>query len=271
MMENEKKNGQTSCLTVGEISKTLGISTEMIRFYVKEGIIKPRQNQNNSYWEYSSDDVMRLSDILFYRNLNLSPNEIKSIFEGMPLQDIGALIESKKIEALEYIEKYTRILSEVQEWEKEYKKELSLLGQFNIGRMPPEIRKDGYYDEADHIAHYIKNNLNMGKDDWAIASISFFCNIYEEELQCKRYLSLNKTAASAAKNSDEDIIEEQAERCIITEVHWNDDIHAMIDPLIHYAEENGFELSGEIYGRENTNYFVDGKRLALYRVYAPLK
>jgi DNA-binding transcriptional MerR regulator len=58
-------------LTVGEISKVLGISTEMIRFYVREGIITPRQNEENGYWEYSSSDVMVLSDILFYRDLDL--------------------------------------------------------------------------------------------------------------------------------------------------------------------------------------------------------
>ncbi len=38
-------------LTVGEISKALGISMEAIRYYVKEGIITPRRNQENQYWE----------------------------------------------------------------------------------------------------------------------------------------------------------------------------------------------------------------------------
>lgn len=52
-------------LNVGEISKALGISAETIRYYVKEGIISPRQNTENGYWEYSSDDLMRLTDVLF--------------------------------------------------------------------------------------------------------------------------------------------------------------------------------------------------------------
>jgi hypothetical protein len=45
----------------------------------------------------------------------------------------------------------------------------------------------------------------------------------------------------------------------------------MINPLVEYAGKEGYELTGDIYGRENTNYFIDGKRLGLYRVYAPLK
>ena len=257
-------------LTVGEISKALGMSSEMIRFYMREGLIKPRQNRENNYWEYSSDDVMLLSDILFYRNLDLSLSDIKRIFGGLELEKIGEIIEEKKMDAIRNIEKYTKILEKNQFWGEWYYEELELLNEFRIGRMPPEIRKDGFYAESDHIAHYIKNGLNIGKDDWMIASFSFCCNIGGEDLNFRRYLSLSKTAANAARNTDNDVIEESAERCIYTEVHYSDDVHEMIDPLVAYAEENGYRLSGEIYGRENTNYYVDGKRMALYRIYAPI-
>ncbi|MGF6375877.1 DNA-binding transcriptional MerR regulator [Clostridiales Family XIII bacterium PM5-7] len=74
-------------LTVGEISKTLGISTEAIRYYVQEGLISPVKNEGNSYWEYSSDDLMKLTDILFYRSMNLTMKEIKTILGGLPLEE----------------------------------------------------------------------------------------------------------------------------------------------------------------------------------------
>lgn len=32
-------------LTVGEISKVLGLTTENIRYYVREGLIKPEKKQ----------------------------------------------------------------------------------------------------------------------------------------------------------------------------------------------------------------------------------
>lgn len=257
-------------LTVGEISKALGMSTEVIRYYVREGVIHPKQNKDNSYWEYSSEDVMCLSDILFYRNMDLSINEIKNIFADLDVKKIGEIIERKKMEALENIEKYTTILNNVQRWSEWYQEEMDLLEQYRIGHMPPEIRKDGYYDEKSHIAHYIRNGLNVDRQDWQLASMSFYCNIYEKNFPFLRYFSLNKTAANAARNMDEDVIEESAERCILTEVHYSDDVHEMIDPLIAYAAEIGYQLTGEIYGRENTNYYKDGKRLALYRIYAPI-
>lgn len=52
-------------LSVGEISKILGVSTETVRHYVQEGVISPQKNEENNYWEYSSEDFLRLTDVLF--------------------------------------------------------------------------------------------------------------------------------------------------------------------------------------------------------------
>lgn len=258
-------------LTVGEISKVLGISTELIRFYVREGLIKPRQNQENSYWEYSSEDVMLLTDILFYRTMDISIKDIKQIFDGLDVKEIGKIIEAKKQEAFETVEKYTRILENVETWEDWYQKELELLGEFKIGNMPSEIRKEEYFDESDHIARYLKNGLNIEKEDLQHASYSFYCDIYAEEVTYKRYLSLNKTVQTAARNANNNVIEESAEKCIYTQVYYSENLQEMVAPLIEYAKENNYQLTGEIYGRENTNYYKEGKRYALYRIYAIIK
>lgn len=258
-------------LTVGEISKVLGISTEMIRFYVREGIITPKQNEENNYWEYSSDDVMYLSDILFYRDLDLPLKDIKRIFDGLPVDRIGEIIEERKRDAIENIERYKNVLAKLEEWEKWYKEELDLVGKYRIGEMPPELRKAGYLDEDDHVALYMKSGLKINREDWIDVSLSFYCNIFQDEIKMKRYLSVNKTRETELSNHGNDVIEESADRCIYTQVHYSDDVLSMLDPLIEYAKNHGHTLTGEIYGRENTNYFVNGKRLGLYRIYAPIK
>ena len=45
----------------------------------------------------------------------------------------------------------------------------------------------------------------------------------------------------------------------------------MFAPMIAYAEEQGIALTGEFYGREETNFYQNGKRLGLYKVYAPIR
>ena len=258
-------------LTVGEISKVLGISTEMIRFYVREGIIAPRQNEENGYWEYSSSDVMILSDILFYRDLDLPLKDIRRIFDGLKVEEIGDLIRERKAETVKTIKKYQRILEKLQEWEEWYQDEMALIGKFRIGKMPSELRTVGYLDENDHIALYLKNGIKINREDWIHASLSFYCNIYDKEIRMKRYLSVIKTRETEKNNEGKDVVEESASNCIYTQVHYSDNVLDMITPLVEYAKKEGYELTGDIYGRENTNYFVGGKRLGLYRVYAPLK
>ena len=58
-------------LTVGEVAEVLGLTSENIRYYVKEGLIKPARNTENNYRQYSSNDVLLISDIIFYRNMRI--------------------------------------------------------------------------------------------------------------------------------------------------------------------------------------------------------
>lgn len=42
---------------IGEVSKILNISKEMIRYYEKQGILKPSRKEDNNYRTYSVMDV----------------------------------------------------------------------------------------------------------------------------------------------------------------------------------------------------------------------
>ena len=88
----------------------------------------------------------------------------------------------------------------------------------------------------------------------------------------KKYLSLSKNKETEIYSLENNaIIEEGAEKCLYTQVLYNDDTQSMIKPLLAFAETYGYKLTGEVYGREYTNYFQSGKRLGLYRIYAPIK
>lgn len=258
-------------LTVGEIAKVLGVSTEMIRFYVREGILTPKKNDENNYWEYSSDDLMMISDILFYRDQELTLKDIRKIFEGLEVEKIGEIIEERKEEARGLAERYTCIADKLEEWQEVYEDQLSLLNNFRICSMPPTLRKHDFYDGESHLAHYLGEGMNFSKGQWGDVSLSFHCNIYDEKIEFHRYFSINKPAFDCKKAREADIVEESAESCVCTQVHYNDDYFEMVKPVIEYAKKNGYQLTGDIIGWENTNYFEGGKRKALYRIYAPIK
>ena len=258
-------------LTVGEISKVLGISADSIRYYVKEGLIKPTKNVANNYWEYSSDDVLLISDIMFYREMNLSINEIRRILNGADISKIEDIIDGAEKDARKKADEYLKIAYELQDWKKELGKEQSMIGRFEISQMPTELRKSDFYNEEDHIAHYLEKNLNISREDWAVVSLSFLVDLNEKPWRLQRYFSVQESRQVAGRNIGSDVIAERHSKCLKTAVHYTDDPEAMIAPLVEYASKNGYNLEGTVYGRERTNYFTDNKRGGLYFLYAPVK
>lgn len=257
-------------LTVGEIAKVLDLPSENIRYYVREGLIQPEKNAENNYWEYSSEDLLLITDILFYRDMGFSINSIRTIFEGLPLEDIGSVIDTTRAELIDKIMEYTSMLRKVEDWSRYYKEELSELGRYTIGYMPAAFRVSHFYDQSEHIANYLKDNICIHKEDWQRLSISFLYNFKEDPEKVNQYISLEKNDRTSARNHDYNVIEEESRLCLMTHAIYTDDIHKIVDPLIRYAEENGIELTGEIYGRERTNFYIDRKRHWVCSIYAPI-
>lgn len=256
-------------LTVNEISKALGIPTETIRYYVREGIITPRKNKENNYWEYSSEDLIKLTDVLFYRTVSFTIQEIKEIMtENIPLEGIGSMIEAKKKELIAEIERSVASLHELMDWSELLQEEIEQIGSYRIGPMPVSYRRRGCYEQAQHIAHYIEKCFDFDKGDWGDVSVSFSVNLHEPVPKLERYVSFAGSLRLKSTNLSGDIIAEQAENCLITEVHYSDDPMEMCAGLLEYAKENHIELDGRVYGRENTNYYVDGRRMSIYCLYA---
>lgn len=257
-------------LTVGEISKVLDLSGENIRYYVREGLIHPEKNTENNYWEYSSEDLLLITDILFYRDLGLSINSIHKIFDGLPLEDIGSVIETTKDEINAKIVEYTAMYQKLQSWDNRYKQGMYEMGKFSIGLMPASFRISRYYDQSEHIANYLKNNICVHKNDLQRLSISFMYDFKKEPDKINQYISLEKNERTTERNKDYNLIIEEEKLCLTTHAIYIDDVPKMVEPLIKYASENNIELTGEIYGRERTNFYIDRKRHWVCSIYAPI-
>ncbi|MDD4199753.1 MAG: MerR family transcriptional regulator [Eubacteriales bacterium] len=258
-------------LTVGEVAKVLGISSENIRYYIREGLISPEKNDDNNYREYSSEDVLLISDIMFYRDMGISIHNIKRIFKGLPLEDIGSVIEESKEELRLRIQEENRRMRQLCIWEKDYNREIREINTYRIGEMPRHFRTRGYINADEHILQHLKDGLTIGKDDWMYVCMSFYINLNDENPELQKYISLEETGSTAEKNHGIEDIECIDNMCLITKVHISDDMHEMIDPLLEYARLHNFRLTGEIYGKEQTNYYIDYKRHWVCTLYAPIE
>ena len=59
----------------------LGISRSNIRFYEKQGLFQPKRKENN-YRDYSPADVAALKEIMIYRKMGFTVEEIALILKG---------------------------------------------------------------------------------------------------------------------------------------------------------------------------------------------
>ena len=61
---------------IGEVARILGISTDLIRYYEKKGVVKPKKDLANRYRYYDVSDVNHLIDCIWYKKMGFGIEEI---------------------------------------------------------------------------------------------------------------------------------------------------------------------------------------------------
>ena len=67
---------------IKEAEQLTGISSQNIRYYEKQGLLCPARNEDNSYREYSDNDIERLKLIRLFRKLGMPIEELRRLLNG---------------------------------------------------------------------------------------------------------------------------------------------------------------------------------------------
>ena len=79
-------------MSIKEAEKITGITNQNIRYYEKQGLLAPARRAENSYREYSQEDIRRLKLIKLFRKLGMPIGDIKRLLNGeTTLKDAVAL------------------------------------------------------------------------------------------------------------------------------------------------------------------------------------
>ena len=98
--------------TITELAKMSGVSTRTLRFYHEIGLLVPKEQNNSGYRTYHEEEVNKLQQILFYRELGVNLKEIKKIIEAPEFDSLQALKNHRK-ELLERKKQLDRLLDNV--------------------------------------------------------------------------------------------------------------------------------------------------------------
>jgi len=75
--------------TIREVADLIGLSTDAIRLYEKEGLVFPLRDPNNGYRYYGPDEIQRIMGIHLYRQLDASIAEIRNLYTATSLPEVA--------------------------------------------------------------------------------------------------------------------------------------------------------------------------------------
>ena len=81
-------------LTISELAKLTNVSTNKIRYYEKEGLLKASRRSEGGYRLYDEEDVYRLCDIIILRDYGLTVKGIKKLIHNYNAMEYYEAIQS---------------------------------------------------------------------------------------------------------------------------------------------------------------------------------
>lgn len=104
-------------LKIGELAQLTGCLPVTIRFYEKEGLLKPAKRGNSNYRFYNLDDYKRLRFIMHCRNRRMSLEDIKKLLYLREHPEQGCGFAHRILD--DQIKKIAEELKSLQELQKE--------------------------------------------------------------------------------------------------------------------------------------------------------
>jgi DNA-binding transcriptional MerR regulator len=83
--------------TIHTLAKLAGFSVRTLHYYDEISLLFPASIQKNGYRQYEEPQLIRLQQILFFRELDFELSEIKEILNRPNYSIVGALREQKKM------------------------------------------------------------------------------------------------------------------------------------------------------------------------------
>lgn len=100
-------------LKIKELENTLSISRSNIRFYEKQGLFSPERKDNN-YREYTEQDIEILKEIIVFRKMGFTVEEIKLIQNNeLPFSEAMANVQHRIEDEIEQLNGSLKLIKQV--------------------------------------------------------------------------------------------------------------------------------------------------------------
>ena len=240
-------------MKISEVAKLSGVTVRTLHYYDEIGLLKPSKTTEAGYRMYSIEDLEKLQQILFFRELDFPLNEIKEIMVNPKYDKIEALNKHKEL----LIEKRKRIDGLVTLIDKTIKGDNNMsFKEFDNSKIEENKRK--YSEEVkkrwgntDAYKEYEKKTTSYDKNSW---------NTINEEMA----KILKEFADNRDKDVNSDIVQSLVEkwRGYITLNFYNCTKEILSCLELMYIGDERFKENIDKYG-EGTSEFM-AKAIEIY-------
>ena len=83
--------------TVRQVARMSGVSVRTLHFYDETGLLKPARQGMNGYRYYEEPQLLKLQQILFYRELGFELKKIRKVLERPEFENVSALQAHREV------------------------------------------------------------------------------------------------------------------------------------------------------------------------------
>lgn len=125
---------------IGDVARILGVSTDILRYYERKGVVTPEKDEHNDYRYYDSWHINFLTDCLWFKNYGFSIEQIADMVRIPSTAELGGLFEKKEEELRATIRRCELLLKRSAEHRAELESIDRLLYKCEIAQSPEFVR-----------------------------------------------------------------------------------------------------------------------------------
>lgn len=230
--------------SVKELAKLSGVTVRTLHHYDKIGLLKPLNRTEAGYRKYGEEELLRLQQILFYRELDFTLKEISEVLDDPDFDLLTALKEHKQ-NLLKKSRQLKNLAKIIDTTIKNLKNNSVMTNPKDLYEgMSPEMK--GFRDEA--VEKYGEKSIKRSENYLSTLSKDERMNLVNRQQQNMRDLAgmVHENPAS------EKVQEAISEHYQIIRMFWG--THGTEDPQLE-----GYRALGGLYMSDERFSMIDGK------------
>lgn len=121
---------------IGDVSKILGISPDLLRYYQKKGVVSPAMGENNNYRYYDAWDINFLIDCLWFKSFGFGIEQTAKLVSDSTYEDILSDMQAKQTEIESSIRREQMLLTRAGQYFEEIGRAKTMLGKCDLVYSP---------------------------------------------------------------------------------------------------------------------------------------